>query len=326
MSDFASVSGRPSWTSGVSIPLPCAGSRRRARLLASFALATLLAGCQGGARVVGIGKPAVHVGSTRMGALLLPPEFWALHAELEKLFNQPVVFDPIINGAMIGRQLNDGRLQFAIMSAREFAEISEDARVELVATGLNSAGRPARKALIVANAASDVKTLADCKGRRFAFGPSGDLLLDKAALAALARAGVAPGDLKRELPPISLTGRLNALGGSSEIAKLVAFDGSVPAGVVDEVTYASLPESGGSLLTGASRDQLRVLGETEAVPEMAVVASAKADPTRVQMLREYLLSRAKNNAEMLKQLGVSGFGAADETLYADARRLLKGER
>lgn len=325
MSDCASVFGRTSNAFRFSFRPSSDASRRPARPLACLALIVLLTGCQGGARVVGLGKPAVHVGSTRMGALLLPPEFWALHAELEKLFNQPVVFDPIINGAMIGRQLNDGRLQFAIMSAKEFAEIPEDARVELVASGLNSAGRPARKAMIVANAGSDVKSLADCKGRRFAFGPSGDLLLDKAALAALAKAGVAAGDLKRELPPISLTGRLNALGGSGEIAKLVAFDGTVPAGVVDEVTYASLPESGGSLLTGASRDQLRVLGETEAVPEMVVVASAKADPARVQLLREYLLSSAKNNAEMLKQLGVSGFGAADETLYADARRLAKGD-
>lgn len=281
-----------------------------------------LVGCQGGARMVSLTKPAVHVASTRIGALLLPAEFRGLHAQLEQLYQQPVVFDPYFDGATIGKQLASGRADFAILSSREYAQIPEQPRCELVAAALNADGKAARKAVIVAKADSELKSLADCKGRRFVFGPGGDLLLEHATIEALRKGGVEPKELTTELPPLSLDGRLRALGGSAEIAKVVAFDLTVSAGVVDEVTWKSLPDSGGSILSGASKDKLRIIGETEAVPEMVVVASPKTDPARVQMLREFLLAGVTKQPEVCQQLGVSGFREADETLYADARRLL----
>jgi ABC-type phosphate/phosphonate transport system substrate-binding protein len=287
------------------------------------AVLAFITGCQGGARVASIGKPAVHVGSTKIGAVLLPAEFRALHPELEKLFNQPVVFDPYLNGEMIGKQLDGGYIQFAVLTAREYAETPVDSKAELVASGLNSDGKPARKGLIIAKASSNLQTVADCKGQRFAFGPANDLLLDNAARAALEKAGVTPADLKKELPPLSLDGRLHCPFGAADVAKNVAFDGGIACGVIDEMTWNAMPATGGSILAGASKDQLRVIGETEAVAELVVVASPKTDPAKVQLLREYLLSGVKSNPEVCKQMGVSGFGAADSTLYSDARKLTK---
>ncbi len=286
-------------------------------------IVAIASGCQGGARMVSLSKPSIHVASTRVGAFLLPAEYRALHPELEKLFNQPVVFDPYISGADIGKQLASGRAQFAVLTAREFADIPTTTKLEMVAAGQNSTGKVARQGLIVAKSSSPIQTIAECKGQRFCFGPKGELLLDYAALATLEANGVQPSDLKKELPPLSLDGRLHSLGGSADVAKLVAFDGGISCGVVDEVTFNSLPDSGGSLLSGPSKDQLRVLGKTEAVPEIVVVASPQTDPAKVQLLREYLLTRAKNNAEVCSQMGVTSFAAADETLYADARKLLQ---
>lgn len=280
------------------------------------------AGCQ--SRIAGIGQRGVHFGSTRVGAFLLPAEYRALHPKLEKLFNQPVLFDPQIDGKSIGRQLAAGHLDFAFLTPGEYVSIPEETRVELVAAGVNASGKPSRKAMIVVKATGTAAALSELKGSRFAFGPSGDLLLDDAATAALRKGGLDPKQLLLELPPLSLTGRLNVLGGSPEIAKAVAFDPLVSGGVVDEVTFDGLPATGGSLLAGPSKDQFKVLGETDAVPEIVVVAGSKADPTRVQLLREFLVAQVKSDADVCKQLGVSGFAEPSAELYADARKLKKG--
>ncbi len=302
-------------------------SRRSLRLSAGACLilaAMPSAGCQLGARVAGLGRPTIHIGTTRVGTLtLLPAEFYALQPELEKLFDQPVVFDSQFSGTMIGKQLAAGHLDFAFLSPREYAEIPEDTRMSLLATALNRGGKPAREALLIASAKSDVQGPADCRGKRFAFGPANDLLLDRAARDALRKAGVGPADLARELPPLSMTGRLNVLGGSPEIAKLVAFDALIPCGVIDEITYHALPETGGSLLAGPSRDMLRVIGRTEAVPEMVVVAGSRTDPAKVGMLQQFLIERVRNLPTVCKQMDVTGFEKAEPEAYAAARLLMK---
>jgi len=285
--------------------------------LTSICLA-VFAGCQGGARLSG---NAVHVASTKLGTLmLLPSDYMALHPELEKLFNQPVVFDTYLSGEVIGKQLDSNHAQFAILTAREYVQMPAGTKVELVAAGQNASGKTSREGLIVAKSSSTLQSPADCKGQRFCFGPKGDLLLESATLVTLEQSGVRSDDIKKELPPFSLDGRLHA-GNSVEVAKLVAFDNGIMCGVVDEVTFNALPATGGSLLTGASRDQLRVIGHTAPVPELVVVASPKTDPVKVQLLREYLLTKAKSNADVCKQMGVTGFAAADETMYTDARKL-----
>jgi ABC-type phosphate/phosphonate transport system substrate-binding protein len=291
--------------------------------LLSLTVMLASAGCQ--SHLANIGQESIHIGSTKMGVLLLPAEYRALHPELEKIFDQPVLFDPHLNGRLIGKQLAAGRLEYAFLSSREYAEIPEGTRMELVCSAINAEGRTARKALIVAKSTSDVQTLADCRGQRFAFGPEGDLLLDHATVAALKKAGVAVSDLRRELPPLSLTGRLHAVGGSGDVAKAVAFDLTIPCGVVDEITFKSLPETGGSMLSGPSRDQFRVLGETEPVPEMVVVAGPKADPAKTLLLKNFLIARAKENEAICQQMGVAGFAEPDAKAYAESRKLTKTE-
>ncbi|MCK6457757.1 MAG: phosphate/phosphite/phosphonate ABC transporter substrate-binding protein [Phycisphaerae bacterium] len=294
---------------------------RFCKCVASLVTIALLSGCQLGARVVGFGT-AVHVGSSRLGSIsLLPAEFYALHPELEKLFGQPVVFDTVLSGRTMGKQLAAGHLHYAFLTAAEYAELPSDAAPELLAAAVNKKGETKRNAIIVANARSNVKALADLKGQRFAFGPAKDMLLDRAAVAVLQKAGVTLADIKKEIPPFSLSGRLNVGGGSPEIAKIVAFDAGVPGGVIDEITYNDLPASGGSLLGGPSRDMFRVLGETEPMPEMVVAASPKADPVKVAMLKNYLISNVKNKPDICKQLGVTGFAEPDAAAFEAVRRL-----
>ena len=167
-----------------------------------------------------------------------------------------------------------------------------------------------------------MKQIADCKGKRFAFGAYKDLLTDIAAQAALESAGVPVKDLLPDFltpPPLALEGRLYTGGDSG---KTVAFDPLVNAGVVDEVIYQEMRDSGGSLILGPSKDQLKIVGETIAVPEMVVVAGPASDPSQTRRLKSYLLNQLKNDELVCKQLGVSGFTEPDEVTYRQVCTLL----
>jgi ABC-type phosphate/phosphonate transport system substrate-binding protein len=60
-----------------------------------------------------------------------------------------------------------------------------------------------------------------------------------------------------------------------------------------------------------------VLYRTEPVPEMAVVASKRADPALVEKVRKYFLEEInRKQLAVLSWLGVNGFVPADADRYA----------
>lgn len=296
------------------------------RITAALGLLTLvpLCGCQVGR--FSLKADPIHIGTTRLpilGAVLVPGEYLALQANLEKLYDRAVLLEPGLSPSGIASHLAAGRHQFAILTATEYASITDVSNLELVAAGVGEGGSQMYKGLILASAKSDVQSLADVRGKRFAFGPAKDLLLDYAAHTALSDAGVSDKDIKDEIPLPPLFAKRIHLANSGDIAKTIAFDGGVPAGVVDEATYKALPDSGGSFLTGPSKDLFRQLGETPAVPGMIVVAGIKADPVTVQKMKAFLLERVRpdKEPEICKQMKVSGFADPDRAAYEAARRL-----
>ncbi len=280
-------------------------------------------GCAGGAAA---DRDVVQIGSTKAGWPGLPPEYLALHPRLEAVFGHHVRFVAQPNGIALGQQLEQGQIAFAIMSCKEYAQVVDPTHLKLLVSAVNAAGKTSRKALLVAKADYNIKSIADCKGRRFAFGAHGDPLTDLATQAALEKGGVPVKDLLSELvlltpPPFAFEGRLYR---GTGVATTILADLTVNAGVIDEIDYAAMPDKGGNFITGPSKDLFIKLGETRTIPEMVVVAGPHVDKDAAAKLTDFLVNKVKDDPNICRQLGVTGFAAADRAAYDHVRQWLAG--
>ncbi len=263
-------------------------------------------------------KEPVRIGTTRvhMNPMVAAP-WHPLEQALAKKFGRPVqviAYRPF----QIRSQLERGYLDFAILSATDFAEIGGDESCLAIARPVNSLGQDLRHGLIIVKRDSKIQALADLKGQRFAFGPSWDAVSHLAAANAFMQAGLEPSDIVRELLPLPLSRRHHL--DSFEVAKAVAYEPLLPAGAVDEVDYASWPEKGGSIMfQTVSKDKFRVVARTVDLPEGPIVASRKADPKLVEAMRAYLLGgqvpdkalKAMDWQKLVPVLGGEYAGVAD---------------
>jgi ABC-type phosphate/phosphonate transport system substrate-binding protein len=290
-------------------------SRRFHSLLLVIPLTLPVLGCQQNAAR---GGKVVQIGTTKADLFGVPAEYRALHMDLEKKFNGPVSFSAQPNGTAIGQQLAMGNVPFAVLTAEEYAAVEDPSKLTLLASGVNSLGKTSRQAHIVVRANSHVKTISDCAGKRFAFGAYKDPLTDIAAQRALEQAGVPMRKILPEIlpPPLAFEGRLYVSPAKSW------FDLTVNAGVIDEIDYNKMPETGGNPITGPSKDQFTIVGETAAIPEIVVVAGPEADPQMTETLKNYLLNEAKSNRKLCEDLKVEGFAPADKAAYDAVRPVL----
>jgi ABC-type phosphate/phosphonate transport system substrate-binding protein len=234
-------------------------------------------------------KPPVRIGITRVHVNPVVQAPWGpLEQALARKLGrdvQVIAYRPF----QIRSQLQRGYLDFAILSATDYAEIGQAETCDLVSQPVNSLGQNSRHGLIIAKKDSKIHEMIDLKGQRFAFGPSWDAVSHLAAAYALMQAGLEPSDVPRDLLPVPMAQRHHL--DSFEVAKAVAYEPLVSAGAVDEVEYASLPETGGSVMfQTVSKDEFRVVGRTVNLPEGPIVASRKADPKMVALVKDYLLS------------------------------------
>jgi len=293
---------------------------RSITLVCLLSLVMVAAGCQQGAGGAS-DETVVQIGSTKADLFGMPAAFRALHPQLEERLGRPVRFRAQPNGPALAQQLEQGNISYAFLSAAEYASIEDPSKLTLLASGVNALGKTSRKAHLVVKTGSHVKTVADCRGKRFAFGTHGGLLTDIAAQRALEEAGVPVKDLLQELlmPPLAFEGRLYL---KENAAKTIANDLTVNAGIIDEIVYDQMPETGGNLITGPSKDQFEIVGHTVAVPEIVFVAGPAADVDLSSKLKDYLLNGVKNDERICRQLGVRGFATPDKSAYDAARKLL----
>jgi ABC-type phosphate/phosphonate transport system substrate-binding protein len=261
------------------------------------------------------------------------PPWYALQRELSKQLKRPVIVQTL-KPFQVAAHLASGRIQFGMLPAADYLELLKDKDLAEGGTlgevlALSEAGE--RRGLIVASAKSDIHSVADIKGRRFAFGPKDDPVLHEAAVASLEREGLSVDDIAREIVPIpgSLQFHLN----SAEAAKEIVYGFGVgkrrtEAGVIDEWDYDDFPETGGRLLPliRFSKDQFRVLARTDPVATRAladgpVLASPDADPDLAATVRDFLLAAADKHKRALRDLGVRRFRAAPSDAQAEIKRL-----
>lgn len=280
----------------------------------------LMAGCEQGSGA-SMRQGMVSIGTTRPDLFGLPAEYRALHPALESALSKQVRFNAQPNGNAIGRQLELGNMSFAILSASEYAALPDASKVTLLATAVNTLGKTSRQAHIIARATDNrFKTISDCSDKRFAFGSYGDPLTDLVARKTLESNGVPMKKILIELlpPPLAIEGRLYA----NNAASAIILDPLVNAGVIDEIMWNKMPEKGGNPLTGPSKDQFKIIGETAELPEMAIVAGPSADAAVTANLKDFLLTKAKDNKKLCEQLGVTGFAQPDKAAYDAASVML----
>lgn len=251
-------------------------------------------------------QPPTRIGVTTLDLSPVPPFLMKrilLQQELEALLEKPVVFD-LMTPRQIGVHLGTGRMQFAMLSPADYAEVAEKRNSEILAVPTNSRGQTYRRGLIVVAPKSPYKQLADLKQVRFHFLAKGDLL-NEAAMGALLEAGVDLKKLDKGFLGLELdTSHVSSL----EVAKSVAIEEAVAAGVIDEADYDAWPDRGGSLLLFTpSKEQLRVIGRTVRVPEGPFVASLATPKEDRDAVREYLLETINDKQFVLASLGITGF-------------------
>jgi ABC-type phosphate/phosphonate transport system substrate-binding protein len=207
----------------------------------------------------------------------------------------------------VALQLEGGRLDFALLSDEQFAEVAEQIdRCEVVARAVVID----RVGLIVAKASSDVQSMEQVAGHRFSFGPRGDPVLHYATAAALEAAGVTVDAIQRELVPLhSLQYHLSAF----ESAKEIAY-GTTDVGVIDQAEYESYPETGGTLIpVSFAKDQFRILGHTSPLDLGPFVAAPDADPKMTRAVRKFLLSTGDQRTCVTGSIGVASFVGVEDS-------------
>ena len=119
-------------------------------------------------------------------------------------------------------------------------------------------------------------------------------------------------------PPLAFEGRLYL----KDAAQQLLINLTIEAAVVDELVYEAMPATDGNFITGPSKDQFRILGETAAVPEMLVVAGPSADAGLTEKLKDELLNKVKDDPYVCRQLGIKGFAPPDKAAYDALRGLV----
>lgn len=215
-----------------------------------------------------------------------------------------------------------GRLQFALITADEYLEITKPG---LVGEVLALSEARTRQGVIVANAKSDIDEIADLKGRRFAFGPQRDAVLHEGTVALLADRGVSTSDLATLIP-----GLLQFHISSREAAKEIAY-GLTNAGVIEADEFDAYPPTGGRWIPFVetfSKDQFRELARTSAVREETMgegpfLASQRTDRELAQRVRAFLLSAQTEHPQVVRSLGFARFRPAPADPTNEIKRLAK---
>jgi len=217
----------------------------------------------------------------------------------------------------IGPYLSRGVCQLAIVPAAEYVRLGSSGDFRALALPMDAEHRVKREAVLITRVQSPLEQVADLRGQVVAFGPAGDARTHWAALKLLADNGIAKTDLQLELLP--LPGSLKHMPHMRAVAQTVA-NGSSAAGFLDIATWEALPEATTDSDEPA-RDKLKIIAETEAVPDEVVILSPRVDAALADRLRAALLTLNERDPEALWPLKIHAFCAPPEHLLDDLRRL-----
>lgn len=161
---------------------------------------------------------------------------------------------------------------------------------------VNDEGEPRERMVFVTRTSSEVRTLADLRGRSVALGPSHSMLSHVLAVHELQNAGVSPETSNLE---------------SDDAVVDAVRSGSVDAGAVAEHVVADIAD-----------DMLRVFHESRPIPSRPLVVRADLPEPVQESLRAALLGLDKKAMSDLDRIFRNGFAPTVEADYAPVRRML----
>ncbi len=241
------------------------------------------------------------------------PPWDALGRAMTRRLGRPVYFEQL-KLFQIANHLGTGRCHFALVSGDAYRSLRAQG---VPVTVLLEPRTLRRQGLIVASAESDIHSIEDLAGRRFAFGPRKDPVLFYNTLEVLDRAGIAPSDLQQELVITGFDGSLQNHASSRDAAREIVYGLGTDAGVIESNEYAAFPESGGQgvpLLYTFSKDQFRGLGKTDVIeaitlPDCKLLMGEGVAPDLAKPVRSLLIAAHIRTPGAIHDLGFARFEA-----------------
>lgn len=248
------------------------------------------------------------------------PAYRALQHALAKELGRPVAVDVCFPfQAQAG--FSSGWYDLAIVTPAQLHILGPANTLRVLAVSADKQGRALHSAVLVVRADSALETATDLRGKVVAFGPVDDALLHHAALQLLRSAGLKPADLAHDV--LSLPDALRHLPDGRAVAQAV-LTGSAAAGFVDDGTWAAL--SAQDAREGEpTRDTLRTIGWTIALPADLVVAAPRLDKATADRVRAFLLSVSQKCPEVMQPLASSGYVDATKEMLAACCSLIPVE-
>ena len=199
-----------------------------------------------------------------------------------------------------------GRIEVAYFGPFSYVLAKSRAtEIEPFAVGVER-GAPTYNSIIIAGATGTVKTLADIKGKPFAFGDQASTSSHLAPRAYLLKTAQLDGD--KDYKPVFL-------GAHDAVARAVQA-GQVPAGALSKSIYDTL-------VAKNSIDPRKIvqLALSDAIPNYPIVMQGNLAPALKQSIRDAFLNL--KDKEVLKSFRVEGFVGTDDKAYDVLRETAK---
>lgn len=230
------------------------------------------------------------------------PAYAAMQKAMADHLGRPVAIDPCF--VFQARQgLGSGWYAIADVTPAQYAHLVGEGAPRVLAVPIDKDGKTARSALLIVPAASEVSKPEDLRGKKVAFGPADDGRTHYAALQLLREHGLRPTDLSLEALPVP--GSLRHMPDMRALAQTV-MNGSAAAGFMDESAWDALPMHA-EKEDAPAQDRFRVLGRTAELPLRLFVASPRLEAADAEKVTDFLLAAAKDHADVLEPLGVTGY-------------------
>jgi phosphonate transport system substrate-binding protein len=189
-----------------------------------------------------------------------------------------------------------GRIEVAYFGPLSYVLARSKSEIEAFAVGVTK-GSPTYTSIVIARADSPVKNVADLRGRTVAYGDQASTSSHLVPRALLQDKGLVA---ERDYSTVYL-------GAHDAVARAVE-SGKVAAGALSRPIFESLVKAG--RLDGA---KLRVLAETDPIPNYPMAMQSKLSPTLKNAIRAAFLDI--RDPAILKSFRAEGFAATDDHAY-----------
>lgn len=221
-----------------------------------------------------------------------------LKAYLERTLNKKIEIIVTTDYSSMIEAMRFGRIEVAYFGPFSYVLAKSRApAIEPFAVGVER-GAPTYNSVIIANAAGDVKALADIKGKPFAFGDQASTSSHLAPRAYLLKTAQLDGE--KDYKPVFL-------GTHDAVARAVQA-GQVPAGALSKPILDSLIAK--KVIDPSKIVQISL---SDPIPNYPIVMQGNLTPALKESVRGAFLNM--NDKEVLKSFRVQGFVATDDKSY-----------